>query len=115
MNDKEYIEYLEDIYISENIEILKDYIREFKKISIINEYEEENFILFNIDNSDYIYKISIDYDKDNIIIELIDEEDNQNIEIFKFNYLSFSYDFDFSEIRIKNIFKNYIMNLIDFD
>lgn len=97
-----------------NIEILKEYLREFKKISIIDEYKNLN-ILFNIDNSDYIYKIYIDIENQNIIIELIDEEDDNIIEIFKFNYLSFSYDFNFEENRIKNIFKNYIMNLIDFD
>ena len=98
----------------ENIEILKNYLREFKKISIIDSYIYRDFILFNIDKSDYEYKIYIK-DYENIIIELIDREDNINIEIFKFNYLSFSYNFDFSENRIKNIFKNYIMNLIDFE
>lgn len=43
--------------------------------------------------------------------ELIDREDNNKIEIFKFNYLLFSEDFNFLENRIKNIFKNFIMNL----
>lgn len=110
MNNKEL-----DKKIIDNIEILKNYLREFKKIYINDDYIYRDFIIFNIDKSDYYYKISIDIDKDNIIIELIDIEDNSIIEIFKFNYLSFSEDFDFSENRIKNIFKNYIMNLIDFD
>lgn len=96
---------------------LKDILNRYNEIfdELKDIREENNIIYFNIDNSDYIYKIYIDIENQNIIIELIDEEDNNIIEIFKFNYLSFNEYFDFSEIRIKNIFKNYIMNLIDFN
>ena len=43
-----------------------------------------------------------------------DYEIKEIIEIFKVDYL-YLIIFDFSENRIKNIFKSYIMNLIDFN
>ena len=90
--------------------ILNDKFRIRKK----NDYNidlKSDILIHNIKENEYIKEnlidISISYKED--------EEENNIIEIFKFNYLSFSYDFNFEEMRIKNIFKNYIMNLIDFD
>ena len=94
--------------IKDNIEILKNYLLEFRKINIIK--EKSNKLYFSDNLSDYIYRISI---IDNYIkIDILDCEIKEIIEIFKIDYLFIS---DFSENRIKNIFKNYIMNLIDFD
>ena len=97
--------------LKDNIEILKNYLLEFRKINIIK--EKSNKIYFSDNLSDYIYRISI---IDNYIkIDILDYEIKEIIEIFKIDYLFISDIFYFSENRIKNIFKNYIMNLIDFD
>lgn len=84
------------------------------KIRKKNDYNidlKSDILIHNIKENEYIKENQIDIS----ISYKEDEEDDNIIEIFKFNYLSFSYDFNFEENRIKNIFKNYIMNLIDFD